>query len=159
MNNKQCGIKFFKLDNDNLKLYVFVDAFFANNRDYSSQIGFVTVLGNEYQQQQGQQQQSDVMIWGNILHWSSTKCKCVTRSVLASELYTIVAGFNISSTIQATVNKIIRTGKNIPLIICTDSYSLYNCIIQLETTSKKHFIINIMGLQQSYECREISEIQ
>ena len=56
LNNKQHGIKFFKLNNDNLKLYVFVDVFFINNRDYSLQIEFVIVLENEHQQQQEQQQ-------------------------------------------------------------------------------------------------------
>jgi hypothetical protein len=46
-----------------------------------------------------------------------------------------------------------------PLIVCTDSYSLYKCLVKLSTTNKKRLIIDIMALRQSYEHREIAEIR
>ena len=75
-----------------MKIYAFVDASFANNKDLLSQIGYVIVLGNETKTDE-----TTVSLHSNILHWSSTKCKRVTRSVLTSELYVIVAGFDISA--------------------------------------------------------------
>ena len=45
------------------------------------------------------------------------------------------------------------------LIIYTDSYSLYECLIKLGTTNKKRLIINIIALRQLYERREITEIR
>ena len=47
----------------------------------------------------------------------------------------------------------------IPLIICTDSYSLYECLVKLATTNEKRLMIDIMALRQSYERREITEIR
>ena len=131
---------------------VFVDASFANNKDMSSQIGYVIVLANEERKDS-----ESIYITGNILHWSSTKCKRVTRSVLASELYTIVTGFDNSSVIQATIKNILDD--EILLIICTNLYSLYNCITKLRTTTKKYLIIDIIRLRQSYKRREISEVR
>jgi hypothetical protein len=46
-----------------------------------------------------------------------------------------------------------------PLIVCTDSYSLYECLVKLGTTNEKRLMIDIMALRQSYERREIAEIR
>jgi hypothetical protein len=47
----------------------------------------------------------------------------------------------------------------IPTIVCTDSYSLYECLVKLGTTKEKRLMIDIMALRQSYERREIMEIR
>ena len=44
------------------------------------------------------------------------------------------------------------------IIICTDLYLLYKCLVKLSTTKEKHLIIDIMVLRQLYEYREITEI-
>jgi hypothetical protein len=77
--------------------------------------------------------------------------------VLTSELYLIVAGFDIDAVLQNTTSKIIS--KAIPLILCTDSYSLYNCITKLSTTAEKRLIIDIIGLRQSYKRQKINKIR
>jgi hypothetical protein len=59
--------------------------------------------------------------------------------------------------LQDTTSKIIS--KAIPLILCTDSYSLYDYITKLSTTAEKRLIIDIIGLRQSYKRREINEIR
>jgi hypothetical protein len=74
-----------------------------------------------------------------------------------SELYSIVAGFNTGAVLQDITSKIIS--KAIPLILCTDLYSLYDCIIKLGTTAEKRFMIDIIGLHQSYKRREINKIR
>ena len=43
-------------------------------------------------------------------------------------------------------------------MICTDSKSLYDCLVKLRTTVEKRLIINVMSLQEAYEKREILEI-
>lgn len=109
----------------------------------TSQIGYVIVLADSKNN-------------ANIIHWSSIKCKRVTRSVLASELYAMALGFDISAAIKATLSKILQ--RSIPLIICTDSKSLFDCLVKLGTTREKRFMIDIMSLRDSYERREITEI-
>src|SRR6266436_1109092 len=47
----------------------------------------------------------------------------------------------------------------IPIIVCTDSYSLYECLVKLGTTKEKRLMIDIMALRQSYERRELQEIR
>jgi hypothetical protein len=82
------------LDINSLSLLVFIDAFFANNKDLLLQIGFVIILINCNQSV-------------NILHWSSIKCKRVTRSVLASELYRLAHGFDIGAAIKSIIQRIL----------------------------------------------------
>jgi hypothetical protein len=47
----------------------------------------------------------------------------------------------------------------IPLIVCTDSFSLYECLVKLRTTKEKRLMIDIMSLRQLYERQELFEIR
>jgi hypothetical protein len=142
--NAARGLRFVKLDKASLRLLCFTDASFANNKDLSSQIGYVIVL-------------ADGANRANILHWSSTKCKRVTRSVLASELYGMVHGFDMGASVMSTIDKAL--GIELPLVICTDSKSLYECLVKLGTTQEKRLMIDVMCLRQAYERREITEVK
>lgn len=150
--NQARGLYFPKINRDNLKLIIFVDASFANNDDMTSQIGYVILLANQVENGD----MNNLKFRGSIIHWSSTKCKRVTRSVLASELYAMVAGYDIGYSLKTTIDSI--TGKETPLILCTDSFSLYDCITKLSTTAEKRLMIDIMSLRQSYDRREINQI-
>jgi hypothetical protein len=151
------GLTFVPLDLRTAKLFVFVDGSFANNRDLTSQLGFVIVLANETTIDT----HNEFTIRGNIIHFSSTKSKRVTRSVLASEIYGMVAGVDMAYAIASTLRMITaRLGlPYIPTIVCTDSYSLYECLVKLGTTKEKRLMIDIMALRQSYERRELHEVR
>jgi len=68
---------------------------------------------------------------------------------LASEIYRIVSGVNIAIAIGTTLKIIIDQLELsiIPIIVCTDLYSLYKCLVKLGTTKKKRLIINIIALR------------
>lgn len=123
---------------------VFSDASFANNKDLSSQIGIVMVLVDRYSN-------------ANTIHWSSNKCKRVTRSVLASELYGMAHGFDLAACVKATLELIL--GIEIKLTLCTNSKSLYNCLTKLGTTQEKRLMIDVMALRQAYERKEIAQVK
>ena len=142
--NNQASINQQRIRIATQQLLVFTDASFANNKDLSSQIGYVIVL-------------ADAMKKANIIHWSSVKCKRVTRSVLASELYGMAHGFDIGAAIKSTVDKILQV--NLPLILCTDSKSLYDCLVRLGTTQEKRLMIDVMCLRQAYERRQVTEVK
>lgn len=108
----------------------------------SSQIGFIILLADD--------------ISCNLIQWSSTKCKRVTRSVLASELYAMVAGFDASCVLNHTIDRIMT--KSIPLVIWIDSFSLYGCPVKLGTTKEKRLMIDVAVVRQAYQRREIAEI-
>jgi hypothetical protein len=117
---------------------------FTNNKDLSSQIGYVLVLANDAGR-------------ANILHWSSTKCKRVTRSILASELYGMIHGFDIGASVKTTVDRAL--GIKLPLVVYTNSKSLYEYLVKLGTTQEKRLMIDIMCLRQAYERHKIAEVK
>ncbi|KAK6224925.1 hypothetical protein QIS74_03252 [Colletotrichum tabaci] len=156
IDNPDRGLTFIPLDLSRTKMYIFTDGSFANNADLSSQLGFVIVLAEETARTT-----TDFQIQGNIVHWSSTKCKRVTRSVLASELYGMTTGFDSGISLSTTLNQILRTlqAPRIPVVVCSDSRSLYECLVRLGTTDEKRLMIDIMSLRESYEKKEISEVR
>ncbi|TQN64414.1 hypothetical protein CSHISOI_11408, partial [Colletotrichum shisoi] len=117
------GLDCIPLDLATMKIFVFVDGSFANNTDLSSQIGYVILLANE----KVDDEEGTFEIDGNVVHYSSTKSKRVTRSVLASEVYGMVAGADLAVAISTTVSMITRKLQmpSPATIMCTDSYSLY----------------------------------
>ncbi|KAM4067583.1 DUF1421 multi-domain protein [Hirsutella rhossiliensis] len=133
MDHQLRGLTYKPIDLATAKLMVFTDGSFANNKDLSSQLGFVITLVNETNHKEKQFE-----ISGNIVHWSSTK------HLLAMTMKIITERLNLPP---------------IPLIVCTDSYSLYECLVKLGTTKEKRLMIDIMALRQSYEKREITDIR
>jgi hypothetical protein len=72
----------------------------------------------------------------------------------------MVGEVNMSFAISFTLTIIIKQLKfpTIPIIVCTDSYSLYECLVKLGITKEKRFIIDIIAIRKSYENRELFEI-
>jgi len=156
LKNQERGLKAIPIDLMTAKLFVFVDGSFANNSDMSSQLGFIIVIANETSNEEFK-----FRIQGNIIHYSSVKSKRVTRSVLASEIYGMVAGVDMAYALSTTLKMVTDQLElpAIPTIVCTDSYSLYECLVKLGTTKEKRLMIDIMALRQSYERRELYEIR
>ena len=142
--NPKRGLKFVQLNINTLQLIVFTDASFANNKDLSLQMGYVIILANATKK-------------ANVIYWSSVKCKRVIRSVLASELYGMTHGFDISVALKSTIDNILHI--DLPLILCTNSKSLYDCLVRLGTIQEKRLMIDVMCLRQAYERRLITEVR
>jgi hypothetical protein len=58
-------------------------------------------------------------------------------------------GFDIGAAIKSTLDKVLQI--NLPLVLCTNLKSLYNCLVQLGTTQEKRLMIDVMCLRQAYE--------
>ena len=136
---------FVLLNIDLLNLTIFTDTSFTNNKDLSLQIRFVIML-------------TDKNRTVNIIYQSSIKYKRITRSVLASELYALAHGFDISAMIKSTIQKILRIDQLL-IVLYTDSKSLYDYLVKLGTTQEKRLIVDLMYLRQAYKRREITEIK
>jgi hypothetical protein len=68
---------------------------------------------------------------------------------------------NVKIALTTTLEMIITrfNQPKILLIICTNSYSLYESLVKLGTTQEKRLIIDILAFQQSYERKKIAEIR
>lgn len=136
-------LRFVPLDLNSIFMAVFADAGFATNRDSSSQLGFIITSKDAHDS-------------ANIIHYGSIKSKCVTRSVLADELFAMVHGLDVSPTIRLMLNDTLD--HVIPLRVYTDSRSLYDCLTRINQTAEKRLRIDLRMLRQSYERRKITEV-
>jgi hypothetical protein len=73
------------------------------------------------------------------------KYKRVTRSVLASKLYGMAHGFDMGGLVKSTINKALEI--EAPLVVYTDSKSLYEYLVKLGTTREKRLMIDVMCLR------------
>lgn len=141
--SQHLNLRFVPLDRSSIQLSVFCDASFASNSDLTSQLGYIIAL-------------TDSSRNANIIHYTSVKSKRVTRSVLAAELFAAVNAFDCASTLRVTLNDIF--GLVVPLVIYTDSKSLFDSITGLNSTTEKRLLIDLFILRQNYELRELSDI-
>ncbi|EKD18829.1 polyprotein [Drepanopeziza brunnea f. sp. 'multigermtubi' MB_m1] len=119
-------------------------------------IGFVAILGNE-----AHVGENEFTLTGNIFYWVSQKCKRVIRAVLAFELYVMSLGIDMAIVMSTTFAQITaQLGiLNFPVVVCIDSYSLYECMVKLGTIKEKRLMIDIMAIRESYERRELFEVR
>jgi hypothetical protein len=143
IDNHSRDLRYVKLDSTKLQLVIFTNSSFANNRDLFSQINYVICFADSKH--------------ANIVHWSSVKCKRVTRRVLAAELYALVHDFDLDVALKAILSAILD--RFVSFVLCIDSKSLYDCLVKLDTTQKKRFMIDVMSLRQSYERRKITKMK
>lgn len=138
LKSSQLGLRYVPLDTESSCI---CRCKFWNNSGYSSQLGFVTCLMDKHNT-------------ANIINYSCTKSKRITRSVLAAEIYAIVHGFDYGYVFRHTIGKIV--GRSIPLKMFTNSKCLFDSFRSLYSTSEKRLIIDLSGLLQCYERREIT---
>jgi hypothetical protein len=141
--NQIRNLRYVKLDQSFLRLMIFTNSCFANNRDLFSQINYVICLTND--------------IHATILHWSSIKCKRMTRSVLTVELFAMIHDFYVDSILKSIFIKMLDN-IFISLILVTDLKFLYDCLIRLSITIEKRLMIDVITFRQFYERREITKI-
>jgi hypothetical protein len=73
-------------------------------------------------------------------------------------LYRLAHGFDIGAVIKSIIQRILQL-EQLPLVLYTDSKSLYDCLVKLGTTQEKRLIVDLMCLCQAYERREITEVK
>ncbi len=153
-NNRR--LRYQSLDFSYMKLFILTDGSFVNNKDIISQVGFLIVLAEEEVYME-----KIFNIQGNIIYWISTRCKRVIRNVFVSELYGMTTGFDNGIVLNITFVQIINIFGivQIPIMICSDSRSLYDYLVKFGNTTEKRLMIDIMSFWESYERQEILEFR
>jgi hypothetical protein len=110
INHLDRGLRYINIDLRSAKLIIFADGSFANNRNLSSQLGFLIILTNE------ERTHNSFELIRNIIHWSSVKYKRVTRSILALKIYRIINDIDVGIALSTTL-QIITTQLDLPKIL------------------------------------------
>lgn len=134
------GLQYIPLDLDSLRLVLFTDAAFGNADKLNSQLGFVLVLVDENNN-------------GNIIHYGSTKCRRVVRSVLAPELHALIYGFDQAYLAQHILQTVLS--REIAVDAYVDSRTVFNIVAKASPTLEKRLQIDVHALQQSHERGEL----
>jgi hypothetical protein len=73
--------------------------------------------------------------------------------MLALEIYAIAYGVNIAIAIGITTTKIADrlNVARVLIIVCTDFFFFYECLVKLGTIKEKRLMIDIMAMRQIYE--------
>jgi hypothetical protein len=75
----------------------------------------------------------------------------------------MVAGVDVAVVLNTTLHMITKQLDsrlpNTPMVVYTDLFSLYECLVKLGKTNKKRLMIDVMALRQSYKRREIAEVR
>lgn len=113
---------------------MFADASFANNKEMSSQIGFIVCMVDE-------------TYTTNILLYGSIKSKRIARSAHSEEILKIAQAFSQASTIR--LSTIAMLGRKIHLKLYTDSHSLYERLGFTKSTTEKYLLIDLSRFRRT----------
>ena len=80
----------------------------------------------------------------------------MARSVLGSEVYAFADGFDAAFSIKYDLEKM--TGLHIPILMLTDSKSLFDIITKSSTTREKRLLIDIATVRNAYNNNELSKV-
>lgn len=141
--NPEDGLRMKKLDKKSLVIRAYSDSSFANNEDQKSQLGFIILLCDKFNN-------------CNILHYNSYKAKRINRSVLGAEVYAFADAFDYAFTLKHDLEEILQS--QVPLQILTDSKSLFDIITKSSTTTERRLMIDIKSVREGYENFDISDV-
>lgn len=85
----------------------------------------------------------------NVLHYSWTKSRRVTRSVLAAELFVAAQGYDYGSMIRQAHNE--TYGRVVTMDLWVDEKCLWDCVTGLQIRTEKLLLIALATMCSSYE--------
>jgi len=139
---KDLTLKYPTLNKDTLRLNVFVDSGYNTNKDGTSQLGMIIFLADDTNR-------------CHFLHWSSSKCPRITRSMLASETYAFSNGYDYGVSLRMMFKKM---SLDLPLYIFTDCKSIFDTITASKRLRELRLMNEIADIRRAYRQNEITNI-
>lgn len=128
------GLKFIKLDIDTVKVRVLSDAVFCKLTGLKGQIGFIVFM-------------VDGQNHAILVHYGSSRCHRVSRSVMASQGYALVHAFDWAYMHRETLDNVL--GRQITLDVFVYSGILLSVIVEDSVTAKRKLPIDVCALTES----------
>jgi len=133
-------LQYVPLDRKSVRLTLFTDASFANTDRLKSQLGFVLSL-------------TDSNNRSNIVHYGSSSCKRVTRSVMAAELHALIYGFDNAYLVRDILEEVLQ--QKIEIDGYLDSRTVFNVVAKSSSTLEKRLQIDVHALRESHAKGEL----
>ena len=92
----------------------------------------------------------------NIVHFGSSRCKRVCRSVMAAEVQALILGFDFAFVIRYLINDI--TGIHMDIEGMTDSRTTFNVVAKETQSTERRLQIDIHSLRESYDTGEMKRM-
>jgi hypothetical protein len=143
MKNHPLEMTFHGLDLSTVHLRVCSDSSFANNPDLTSQIGYTIFIVDDAGR-------------ANLVCRSSRKCRRVTRSVLAAELYALSAAYDMGYGLRHTLSTLLQ--RTVEMKHYVDSKTIWDSVTSLCKMEERRLSIDIGGLRQAYRTEELRHL-
>ena len=129
------------LDRKTIHLGTYADSSRANNKDLSTQLGFMFCI-------------CDAKNNVAIINYSSYKCKRKTRFALAWELHAFPDAIGYSYLLKYDIEQLLQ--QCFLYRMFTDSKSLFGVIVRASMTSERRLMIGISATREAYERNQIA---
>eukprot|EP00971_Amphidinium_carterae_P350074 6491366-Amphidinium_carterae.1 len=147
---EEIGVVFRSLDCSQAMICAYSDASFANAEAHRSQLGLLlTMVSSEALNAVGEHPCS-------VLDWRSHRSRRVCRSTLASETIAADAAVDHAQWYSAFMGCLLAgshprdSTKYLPWIICTDSRSLHDAILQSNpSTAEKRILVDLAAIREA----------
>ncbi len=136
--------RFPKLDLYCIRLIGYLDAAFANNYDFSSQLGKITWLIDENAS-------------AIPLSFRSYKSRRVTRCILSAELLASSDLFDDALSLRLQIEHALSWA--VPMLLLKDSKSLFDMISEGSRTWEKRIMLDIHPTGESFQKKDTSNIR
>lgn len=140
---KTRGLTYVPLDLRTVPIIILTDASFANATRLRSQLGYVILILDAKQR-------------ANIVHYGSSRCKGVVRSVLAAEVHGLLLGFDFGLLVKDLLEEIL--GRTLLMEAMVDSWTLFSVIAKDAPTTERRLQIDVAALRESYAKGELHRI-
>ncbi|CDF35631.1 unnamed protein product [Chondrus crispus] len=135
-------LQYNKLNKNKVRLLVFMDSGYNTNRDGTSQLGVIIFMADDKNN-------------CHFLHWISSKCPRITRSMLASETYAFSMGYDYGVSLKLLFKKM---NMDIPLFIFTDCKSIFDTITASKRLRELRLMNEIADIRRAYRVGEIDNV-
>lgn len=130
-----------KLDSASYRLVAYSDASFDKRSEKSSQIGFIICLADR----------TDAMC---VLSFRSNTYWSVAKSPMAAETLAFAAVFDAGYLLRRNIK--IMFGQPLPLLVLTDSKSLFGVLTSNKQNTEARLMIDIFAARQSYHAAKLT---
>lgn len=136
-------MKFPRLDKESLHMLCYADSSFASLKDGGTQLGVLILLADKENH-------------CSIIAYRSYKSRRVVRSSGAGETLALADVFDTAIVLKHGIEMVLNS--NVPLLLLTDSQSLFSVITNHRHTTERRLMLDLATLREAYSSKAVANI-